>query len=73
MSSINRIFSATVWTIVYNVINAVYNFVAVPLLISHYGKEEYGLIGLALSINNQGKGPHRCGIDIDGGIGGNKL
>lgn len=51
MSSINRIFSATVWTIVYNVINAVYNFVAVPLLISHYGKEEYGLIGLALSIN----------------------
>lgn len=34
-----------------NFINGFYGFISVPLLISHYGKSEYGLIGLAMSIN----------------------
>ena len=36
---------------VYNVINGIYGFIAVPILINYFGKAEYGLIGLAMSIN----------------------
>ena len=35
----------------YNIVNAVYNFVAVPILIGYFGKGQYGLIGLAMSVN----------------------
>ena len=31
--------------------NAVYGFIAVPILLNHFGKAEYGLIGLAMSVN----------------------
>ena len=34
-----------------NIVNAIYGFISVPLLINHFGKAEYGLIGLAMSIN----------------------
>ena len=34
-----------------NIVNALYGFISVPILISYFGKTEYGLIGLALSIN----------------------
>ena len=34
-----------------NVVNAIYGFISVPILISYFGKSEYGLIGLAMSIN----------------------
>lgn len=50
-SSSQRIFSGVAWTVVLNIVNAVYGFVSVPLLINYFGKAEYGLIGLAMSIN----------------------
>lgn len=43
--------SGIVWTMLYNVVNAIYGFISVPILIEHFGKDQYGLIGLALSIN----------------------
>lgn len=46
-----KILSGFVWTVAYNIISAIYGFISVPMLIDHYGKDQYGLIGLALSIN----------------------
>jgi len=34
-----------------NIINGLYGFISVPILISFFGKSNYGLIGLAMSIN----------------------
>lgn len=51
MGSSGKIVSGVVWSTVVNVVNAVYGFIAVPILISHFGKAEYGLIGLAMSVN----------------------
>lgn len=50
-SSSKKIASGIIWTTLANVINGVYGFFSVPLLISYYGKSDYGLIGLAMSIN----------------------
>lgn len=46
-----KIIKGVYWTTIYNVVNAVYGFISVPLLISYFGKAEYGLIGLAMSVN----------------------
>lgn len=51
MSSSKKVFSGVVWSIITNVVNALYGFFMVPILISYFGKAEYGLIGLALSVN----------------------
>lgn len=51
MSTINKIADGVIWTIASKFISAAYSFVAVPILIGLYGKADYGLIGLALSIN----------------------
>lgn len=51
MGSSDKIVSGVVWSTIVNVVNAVYGFVAVPILIRHFGKAEYGLIGLAMSVN----------------------
>lgn len=51
MSSSNRIAGGLIWTTLGKIVNAAYSFVAVPLLIGFYGKADYGLIGLALSLN----------------------
>jgi len=51
MSSGKKVVSGVVWTMVVNVVNAVYGFISVPMLIDYFGKAEYGLIGLAMSIN----------------------
>ena len=45
------IVSGVFWTIFQNVISILYGIVSVPFLINYFGKEEYGLIGLALSVN----------------------
>ncbi len=45
------IFSGVTWTIVNNLVNIIYGIVSVPVLINHFGKNEYGLISLALSVN----------------------
>lgn len=51
MGSSKKIVSGIVWSTIVNIVNALYGFIAVPILISHYGKAEYGLIGLAMSVN----------------------
>lgn len=51
MGSTQKIVSGVVWSTIVNIVNAVYGFIAVPILISHFGKAEYGLIGLAMSVN----------------------
>lgn len=51
MSSLKSIIKGVYWTTILNVVNAVYGFISVPLLISHFGKSEYGIIGLAMSVN----------------------
>ena len=51
MSTINKIADGVIWTIASKFLSAAYAFVAVPILIGLYGKADYGLIGLALSIN----------------------
>lgn len=51
MGSSKKIVSGVIWSTFVNVINALYGFIAVPILISHFGKAEYGLIGLAMSVN----------------------
>lgn len=51
MSSSKKIVSGVIWSTVVNIINALYGFIAVPILINHFGKAEYGLIGLAMSVN----------------------
>lgn len=45
------IVSGMVWTIIQNVVSILYGLVSVPFLINYFGKEEYGLIGIALSVN----------------------
>lgn len=51
MGSTQKIVSGVVWSTIVNIVNAVYGFIAVPVLINHFGKAEYGLIGLAMSVN----------------------
>ena len=51
MGSSKKIVSGVLWSTLVNLVNAVYGFIAVPILINHFGKAEYGLIGLAMSIN----------------------
>lgn len=51
MGSSNKIVGGVFWSVIVNVVNGIYGFVSVPLLINHFGKSEYGLIGLATSIN----------------------
>ena len=51
MGSGKKVVSGVVWTMLLNVVNAVYGFISVPILINYFGKSEYGLIGLAMSIN----------------------
>ena len=51
MNSEKQIVRGVYWTTIVNVVNAVYNFISVPLLIAYFGKAHYGLIGLAMSVN----------------------
>ncbi|TAF45008.1 MAG: hypothetical protein EAZ51_02780 [Sphingobacteriales bacterium] len=51
MSSSKKIFGGLIWSVLYNFINAIYGFISVPILLTVYGKEQYGIIGLAMSIN----------------------
>lgn len=51
MGSANKAFNGMVWSVVVNLVAAVYGFIATPLLIRYFGRPEYGLISLATSIN----------------------
>ena len=51
MGSSKKVVSGVAWSIIVNVVNAIYGFISVPILIRYFGKAEYGLIGLATSVN----------------------
>ena len=51
MGSSTKIMSGVFWSIVANIVNALYGFIMIPILINYFGKAEYGLIGLAQSVN----------------------
>lgn len=51
MGSSNKIASGVAWTTIVNIFNGVYGFISVPILIACFGKSDYGLIGLAMSVN----------------------
>lgn len=51
MGSKQKVIKGVAWTIIVNLVNAIYGFISVPILIGYFGKAEYGLIGLAMSIN----------------------
>ncbi len=51
MSRTKVIVSGISWTVIQNVVSILYGIISVPFLIGYFGKEEYGLIGLALSVN----------------------
>ena len=51
MSTSKKIYSGVVWSVIANIVNALYGFFLIPILINYFGKAEYGLIGLAQSIN----------------------
>lgn len=50
-NSSKKIASGIAWTTLVNIVNGVYGFISVPILIAYFGKADYGLIGLAMSIN----------------------
>lgn len=51
MGSSTKVAKGVVWSTVVNVVNALYGFVSVPILLAYFGKSEYGLIALAMSVN----------------------
>ena len=51
MGSANKIANGVIWSIILNIIKGLYGFFSVPILLSYYGKSEYGIISLATSIN----------------------
>lgn len=51
MGSSKSIAKGVAWTTIVNIVSGVYGFVSVPILIAYYGKSDYGLIGLAMSVN----------------------
>ncbi len=51
MSSSRNIASGVVWSVIVNIVNALYGFIAAPMLIRYFGRSEYGIIALAQSAN----------------------
>ena len=51
MSKSRTIISGIFWTIIQNFTSILYGVVSVPFLINYFGNEEYGLIGIATSVN----------------------
>ena len=51
MNSIQKIAKGVGWSTVALFAQAVYGFISVPLLLHYFGNQQYGIIGLANSIN----------------------
>lgn len=51
MSKSKVIINGFFWSVVNNAVYIVFGFISVPILIKYFGKDTYGLIGLAGSIN----------------------
>lgn len=50
-TSSQKIASGVFWSVLTNIVGAIYSFITVPILLKYFGKAEYGLIGLAGSVN----------------------
>ncbi|WP_353183340.1 oligosaccharide flippase family protein [Parapedobacter lycopersici] len=46
-----QIFSGSIWGILAKITDALAKFITIPILVSFYGKADYGLIALAFSLN----------------------
>ena len=46
-----KIASGIVWSVIATLAHAVYGFISVPLLLNYFGSQNYGIIGIATSIN----------------------
>jgi len=51
MGSSRLIAKGIAWTTIVNIVNGIYGFISVPILLAYFGKSDYGLIGLAMSVN----------------------
>lgn len=51
MSSSKKVASGVIWSVIVNFVNAIYGFIATPILIRYFGRDDYGLIILAQSAN----------------------
>lgn len=51
MSRSKTAFAGVFWSFANNFVGIIYGFISVPLLLSYFGKEQYGLIGMAASLN----------------------
>lgn len=51
MGSANKAFAGMTWSVLVNLVTAIFGFIATPLLIKYFGRSEYGLIALATSVN----------------------
>lgn len=51
MNSTKKVARGIIWSFIANAVNALYGFISVPILIHYFGKAEYGIIGLAMSVN----------------------
>lgn len=51
MTRTKNVVNGVIWSVVYNLINATYGFISIPILLNYFGKSQYGLIGIAMSIN----------------------
>ena len=47
----NYIFNAFFWSILSKILNAVFGFVSVPLLLGYFGKANYGILSIATACN----------------------
>ncbi len=45
------LFSSVVWGVISKLFDAVIKFISVPILLTYFGKEQFGLIALATSVN----------------------
>lgn len=51
MSRSGKVVGGVVWGAIMNILGAIYGFISVPILLEYFGKGDYGLIGLATSVN----------------------
>lgn len=47
----NYYFTSFFWTTVSKILNAVLSFLSIPVLMAHYGKEQYGVLSIAIACN----------------------
>ncbi len=51
LSPAKRVLSGSLWGVASKILDAIAKFITIPLLVSFYGKADYGLIALAFSLN----------------------